>query len=238
MAATTDHSRGILRFIALWGVGYVFVSTLTLVLVNETSIGNVTLSSLLLSKLTLGIIIAAYLWSKLPKRWGQENGTNYGSIFAQKTAHFAICILCILCTWLFHTILAFYLYLPFSDLCIIGIFPEIYFVILIAAVIDELWFRQVAQRWILARSGRFCEKKIIVISASLYTITKLSTTIMLELYFDLLSIKWLLAILVTFLFIGIAGAFLKEVQGLWASSTFSILVHTTIYVALTFTILL
>lgn len=227
-----------LRQAAFWGASYSLLTVFSLILVNEAEIENVTLSSLLFGKLALGIIIAAYFWKESRKKKGNGEAKTLNRGFVRHLTSFLLGILCVLIVWLFHVFLARFLFYPFSDMAVITSFPEIYWIIGITVVIDEVWFRQAFQTHVLETSGEFTDKEVIAISSLFYLVVKLLTVVMIEIYFNLLTVRWLVAIFVLFLFIGTLGAILRKYKGLWASTTFSSLVHSTIYIALALTILL
>lgn len=238
METITKRRSHILRETAFWGASYSLLTVFSLIFINEAEIENVTLSSLIFGKLALGIIIAEHFWRESRKKDGNREGKILNRGFVRHLASFLLGVLCVLSVWLFHVFLARLLFYPFSDVAVITSFPEIYWIIGITVVIDEIWFRQAFQSNVLETSGKFTEKEVIAISSLFYLVVKLITVIMIEMYFDLLTVRWLVAIFVLFLFIGTLGAILKKYKGLWASTTFSSLVHSTIYIALTLTILL
>ncbi|MFX0115810.1 MAG: alpha/beta hydrolase family protein, partial [Candidatus Hodarchaeota archaeon] len=223
---------------ALWGVTYVLITVGSLILANEAEFENVTRFSLLFSKLVLGIMIAGFMLKQSRARTNSGKDTALNRTLTQGLARFLLINLCILCIWVFHAFLARLLFYPFSDIAVVAAFPEIYCIIIIAAVVDEFWFRQVFQEHILENTRKFSDKKIIALSSLFYLVAKVLVVFAIEFYFDLLTFRWLIAIFAFFLFIGIAGAILKKKQGLGAAVTFSILVHSTVYVALALTIFL
>jgi hypothetical protein len=234
----TRQQSNFLRETVSWGASYSLLTVFSLILVNEAEIENVTLSSLIFGKLALGIIIVGHFWRESRKKNGNREAKILNRGFVRQFASFLLGILCVLIIWLFHVFLARLLFYPFSDMAVITSFPEIYWIIGITVVIDEVWFRQAFQSHVLETSGEFTDKQVIAISSLFYLVVKLITVIMIEIYFNLLTVRWLVAIFVLFLFIGTLAAILKKYRGLWASTTFSSLVHSTIYIALALTILL
>lgn len=235
-----DRELNIVWHIAGWGLGYLFLTVSILILMNEVEMRNTTLVSLIITKVLLGLAIGAYLVGnrqQVADSSRMDLKSQYG-VDTRLAAHIFIICSSILTVWVLHAWLADFLFLPFSDLASVIIFPEIYLVIVVTAVLDEFWFRQIGQEWILESTGKLTSKQTIMVSSFFYLIVKITAIIALEFYFNLFSIRWLLVLVVILLFIGIVGAFLKKAQGLWASTTFSILVHSTIYGALTLAIFL
>jgi pimeloyl-ACP methyl ester carboxylesterase len=235
---TARPQANFLKETALWGASYSLLTVVSLILVNEAEIENVTLSSLLLGKLALGIIIAGYFWRDFREKSNNRELKILNKEFVRQLASFLLGLLCVLIVWLFHAFLARLLFYPFSDMAVITSFPEIYWIIGITVVVDEIWFRQAFQSHVLETSGEFTDKEVVAISSLFYLVVKLITVVMIEIYFNLLTVRWLIAIFGLFLFIGTLGAILKKYKGLCASMTFSSLVHSTIYIALALTILL
>ncbi len=220
----------------LLGLIYIMSSIGIFLCVDQLIVDDTTLTSLVLTKFTLfTIILGVFFWSV---KYGLQNSSfiprNANLVFLNILLSF----LCVISLWSLHAYIADFLMLPFSDLSIITFFPEIYYLILISTLMDEIWFRKFFQERILSTSLKFSEKQIMILSSINYIFIKSVTVLFIELYFGLLSIFLFLLIIALLMFIGIISAIIKQVQGLWACFTFSFLVHATIYGTITLTILL